>query len=214
LESKDKIPSKSDEGSFGRECRVCVESNARSPQFNSFIFLLGHLLEHQATRDKEPITISFDPRTGNLLNSLPVEEGQGFPAKVSPNQKAVLPLISWWLQQALTDLDFLSAAGVPISERLVELISQLPEKYSDQQQYMLRYANYLKAAAVDRDWPRTADFQAKFIADSLAGAHCGLQPSTSREYVRQVRKQKLPVPDLVRWALQEWFREAENDSVG
>src|SRR5438309_1343112 len=132
MESKGESSSKGNQGGFWRECRVCRESNARSPGFKSFVSLLNHLLEHQAALGKEPTLLAFDPRTGNLLDNPAEEEKPGFQPKISSDQKAVLPIISYWLQPALRDLDYPNTQAVAISERLFDLVKQLPEEYNDQ----------------------------------------------------------------------------------
>src|SRR5207248_119680 len=129
MESKDESSSKGNQRSFWRECRVCRESNARSPGFKSFISLLNHLLEHQAALDKEPTRLAFDPRTGNLMDNPAEEEKTGFQPKITSDQRAVLPIISYWLQPALGDLDFPSTQSEAFNEGLFELVVSIPKAY-------------------------------------------------------------------------------------
>ena len=211
MESKEESSSKGNPAGFWRECRVCREGNARSPGFKSFISLLNHLLEHQKALGKESTGLAFDRRTGNLMDNPAEEEKTGFQPKITSDQKAVLPIISYWLQLALRDLDYPSSQSVVVSEQLFDLLIGVPEEYSDQREYLLKYPELLKAIGSDPDWPRTAGLHAKFVADSLAGVQWGIQPSTSREYIRQANKQKVELPDLVKWALEDWFRESAQD---
>ena len=211
MESKEESSSKGNPAGFWRECRVCREGNARSPGFKSFISLLNHLLEHQKALGKESTGLAFDRRTGNLMDNPAEEEKTGFQPKITSDQKAVLPIISYWLQPALRDLDYPNTQAVAISERLFDLVKQLPEEYNDQRGYLLKKPDILETIGRDPDWPRTPGMQAKFVSDSLAGVQWGIQPSTSREYIRQVSRHKVPLPSLVKWGLEDWVREFAQD---
>lgn len=194
-----------------RKCPICERggyvdgrhgTDFPSPEFDSFIALIRHLVDHQElAADPTPppdlidllwheidlLWAELNKLQGRPRDARPGGPRGGREARVSAGIRRLLPSIANWLRDALKtipELDRRYNAGPRLSERLPALIGGLTDNFSEQREYLLRHKKTLQQAAGDKKWPSTPARQASFLAESMAGAEWGLTASSSREYIR------------------------------
>ncbi len=150
-------------------------------------FLVGHYLWFRIPGGDEIIhgLRSYVPNAPEWKVLL--EKGE----KILPQAKLFLLDIADWLEKALASIEQLNAivqSDLLVAEQLVELVKGLPDEFHEQREYLLQHEDKLKDTGMDPKWRKSPGRQATFVAGSMAGARWGLTPSTSREFVRQVRR--------------------------
>ncbi len=213
MKNKEEVAAKHSEGYFGKyNCRWCRPS----PQFILFLLFIDHLILHEYMSKREPPekppgmddslwchqeAMRRNPgKAPHLVEPLPPywvspfawrEPTEARPPKVFPEQKRFLPHVADWLKNALKSLpvlDTIDESHVLVAEQLLDLVKELPLEFQEQRQYLLEHEEKLEETGKDPKWLRKPGTQARFIAESMAGARWKLAPSTSREYIRQERQ--------------------------
>jgi hypothetical protein len=147
------------------------------------------------------------PSTNKLIPGLPPygpdapewRELLGRNKKILPQAEIFLVDIGDWLEAALKSLEALNdikVSDIMTAESLISLIRSLGEEFQEQRDYLLRHSASLEDTGTDPKWLARPGNQARFVADSMAGARWHLTSSSSREMIR-----KTPLP-----VRQEGFR--------
>lgn len=116
-----------------------------------------------------------------------LEKGQ----KLLPQAKFFLPDIAGWLEESLLpleELESIKTSNLLVAEKITQIVREISPEFEDQRNYLLKHEKELKDTGMDPKWPAKEGRQAGFIAWSLAGARWKLTPSSSREFVRQMKK--------------------------
>jgi hypothetical protein len=209
MENKEVSAANDGSDSIWQKCPVCERggypdgrhgSNYPAPSFRAFLPLVKHLAEHFETAANPAPLIDEIGELWHEINTLWDEVASlrggvasprgGRERKVSEGARRVLPTIADWLEQALSSLpEMFDAMGGDMitAEKVTKLVAQLPAKFLEQREFLLAHEQTLRDATMDNKWPRLPENQAKFVADSMAGAEWQLSAPTSREYVRLAR---------------------------
>jgi hypothetical protein len=203
--------------------------------FYAFLPLVDHLIQHlcldQIRELSEPLHGANDeawfrnPDTFEVIHGLPLYEPDSPPwkrflkkgEKLLPQARLFLPDIANWLGKALDSIEPLNSiaqSDVLVAEQLTKLSQGLTPEFQEQREYLLKSEEKLKDVGMDPKWPRLPGRQARFVADSMAGARWKLTPSTSRELVRQIRRNpRSPTLRILNirqerywWAPQEYWQ--------
>ena len=142
---------------------------------------------------------TVDPLPPSVLDPLAWREpSRGKQPKALPEQKVFLPLISDWLEWPLAAhpaFDPFTENVEFVSEQLSELVKEIPERFREQRNYLLENEQALELTTKDT-WPLERAVFAKFVANSMAGARWGLNPSSSRLYASKERRRSGKKPRL------------------
>jgi hypothetical protein len=177
--------------------------------FYTFLPLIDHLIGHLCFEQRRELRQPFpganheiwyrNPDTSEVIHGLP-EYDPDSPAwkrflkkgeKLLPQAKVFLPDIADWLEKALESIELLNSiaqSDVLVAEQLVNLVQALPAEFQEPRGYLLKHEEKLKDTGMDPKWPRLPGRQSKFVAESMAGARWRLTPSSSRELVRQIKR--------------------------
>jgi hypothetical protein len=177
--------------------------------FYAFLPLVDHLIQHlcldQLRELSQPFPAANDeawyrnPDTFEVIPGLPPYEPDSPPwerflkngEKLLPQAKVFLPDIAHWLEKALDSIEPLKSiaqSDVLVAEQLPKLLQGLTPEFQEQREYLLKFEEKLKDVGMDSKWPKLPGRQSKFVAESMAGARWKLTASTSRELVRQIRR--------------------------
>jgi len=216
MENTEETAANQKRGDFGSyECPLCRPYPVNHI-YLSFLQLIDHLIDHLYRRNHvkqwEQVFLEGsvwyrieaepgNPATSRLVPELPPyhpnsaawkELSLAGKEKILPEARAFLPEVADWLEEALAKLDELNVtldSSLLVAERLIELVGTLSPQYQEQRDYLLKeQEKKLKETGMDPKWPRTPGQQARFVAESMAGARWELTPSTSREFIRQERR--------------------------
>ena len=190
-------------------CPICGGWDRLCEVYGAFLPFIDHLIRHLGLRQLRELSQPFlgprdkiwfqNPDTFEVIFGLPEYEPDSPPwqrllkkgEKLLPQAKVFLPDVADWLERALASieqLNFIVQSDLLTAGQLVELVKGLPEEFKEQREYLLKYEDKLKDTGMDPKWLKSAGRQASFVAASMAGARWGLSPSTSREFVRQIRR--------------------------
>jgi hypothetical protein len=190
----------------GYECLWCGSPSAEGKwistrKFIGFIALIDHLIYHHGEdpkkweeagrkQDENP----YDPNVfWKTLDQLRHRKGP------IQSAKEFLPSIADWLEAALAsipELDNTTEGNLLLANKLAAQVTQLPEMYREQREYLLAHKEQLRDAAMDPKWPHRRGNQSRFVAESVAGAKWGYRTTSSREFIRKERprtKSEIPV---------------------
>ena len=190
-------------------CPVCGGWEALCAVFPAFLPFVDHLIEHLCFKQLRELSQPFPGASGEALFRNPdtyeviytppqyrpdssawrqfLKKGQ----KLLPQAKVFLPDIADWLEKALASIEELKSikqGDLFAAVQLAELVKKLPPESQEQREYLLRHEEELKDTGMDPKWPKLPGRQASFVAKSMAGARWRLTPSTSREEIRQTRR--------------------------
>jgi hypothetical protein len=161
-------------------CPICIRCNSVSPEFKEYLPWLRHLIEH------------IDPASRSdawyYINSKPKGKKVFAESKISATAKTFLPIIAYWLEEALDTLPKigeLTGSGTLTAGKLRAVVEAMSEQFGEQKRFLLRHSSLLVDTETDSRWPGRNDRRIKFVAESMAGADWGLTPSSSREYIRK-----------------------------
>jgi hypothetical protein len=189
-------------------CRLCGGYDLEGV-FHAFLPFIDHLIGHLCLRQlrelSEPLHGANDeawfrnPDTFDVIPGLPLYEPDSPPwkrflkkgEKLLPQAKVFLPDIADWLGKALDSIEPLNSIGqsdVLVAEQLIKLSQELNPEFQEQRDYLLNNEEKLKDVGIDPKWPKRPGRQATFVRESMAGARWTLTPSSSRELVRQIRR--------------------------
>jgi hypothetical protein len=188
---------------FWRTCPICLGGNAASPRFKDFLPLMRHMAEHFCDREMVPSACSND-----VLLIPQRRSKQKFP----PKAKLLLAQVADWLEKALNTFQEINSIGtsdVKTADQLVDLTRQLPDQFGEQREYLLKHKDKLRGTGMDPKWWTTPGRQTRFIAEWLAGAEWDLQPSVSREFIRQCKPRRGARPGMD----QQWWDPAQKRSA-
>ncbi len=171
-------PQKDDLGKY--RCRWCTGTQEiPAPRFTSFLAFVDHLVQHayMSRHRRKPITTNPHAR---LVRSEPPFAAIPFAShepkwreRILSERKMFLPFIADWLEWALVsspELNSIGESSILVADRLGELIRGLPEQFQEQRDYLLKYEARLRETGMDPKWPITRGTQARFVAESMAGA--------------------------------------------
>jgi hypothetical protein len=177
--------------------------------FYGFLPLVDHLIHHLCLEQIRELSQPFhgandevwyrNPDTFEVIPGLPEYDPDSLAwkrfltrgEKLLTQAKTFLPDIADWLEKALDSIEPLNSiaqSDVLVAEQLVKLSQGLSAEFQEQRKYLLRSEEKLKDVGMDLKWPKLPGRQARFVAESMAGARWSLTPSTSRELVRQIRR--------------------------
>jgi hypothetical protein len=156
------------------------------------------------------------PGTNRLIPGLPAYSPDSIEwrellgkKKILPQAALFLPDVGNWLQIALSSLLELNAiqkSDLITAAALVSLIGSLGAEFGEQRHYLLRHDQHLQDSGTDPKWLAKPGNQARFVADSMAGARWGLTISSSREMIRTTSDaarrdvfKKLQIPLIENW---------------
>jgi hypothetical protein len=189
-------------------CRQCGDYD-REGVFYAFLPFIDHLIGHLCLEQLRELSQPFhgandeawyrNPDTFDVIPGLPLYEPESLPwkrflkkgEKLLPQAKVFLPDIADWLGKALDSIEPLNSilqSDVLVAEQLIQLSQGLTPEFQEQREYLLKCEEKLKDVGKDPKWPRLRGRQASFVGKSMAGARWKLTPSTSRELVRQIRR--------------------------
>ncbi len=177
--------------------------------FYAFLPFIDHLIGHLCLEQLRELSQPFpgasgealfrNPDTYEVMHS-PPEYRPDSPVwrqflkksqKLLPQAKVFLPDVTDWIEKALASIEQLESikqSDLLAAEQLVELVKKLPAEFEEQREYLLKYEEKLKDTGMDPKWPKLPGRQATFVAESIAGARWRLTPSSSKEMVRQIRR--------------------------
>ena len=213
MKNQGEAAAKQSEGYFGKyKCRCCRPSRP----FILFLPFIDHVVVHEyATKHEAPevppdmddsLWCHLEARRRNpgkaphLVEPLPPywvsplawrEPTNGRQRKVLPEQRRFLPVIADWLEQALRslpELDSIVESSILTANKLGQIVQGLTPQFEEQRDYLVEYQQRLRETGMDPNWLRKPGTQARFIAESMAGARWKLAPSSSREFIRQERR--------------------------
>lgn len=199
MEHKEEGAANQQEGYVGQyECRWCTGTpEIPAPRFTSFLDLVDHLVQHvyMSRHRRKPITTNPNARLARgepPFAAVPLASHEPkWREKILPERKIFLPFIGYWLEWAfvpIPELNSIEESSLLVADRLVSLMRGLPESFQEQRDYVLKHEERLRDTGMDPKWPRTSGTQARFVAESMAGAQWGLTPSSAREYIRREGK--------------------------
>lgn len=104
--------------------------------------------------------------------------------------------------QSLQELNSILDSSILVADQLVNLVKALPGQYREQREFLLEVGptqedkseQLLRETGIDPQWPRQPGVQARFVAESMAGAEWGPAAATSREYIRQQKPKRRSGP--------------------
>src|SRR5215469_7678065 len=106
-----------------QKCPICLRSNTRSPEFNQFLPLINHLMEHLVppeVSDEDPFEV-LSPEV--RVRRKPTKQ------KFPPRAKHLLLMVASWLEEALATLpevNEMHTSDVLAAEQLVVFVGGLP----------------------------------------------------------------------------------------
>jgi hypothetical protein len=177
--------------------------------FFEFLPFIDHLTQHLCLEQLRELSQPFpgandevwyrDPDTSEVIHGLPEydPDSPGWQRflkkkeKLLPQAKVFLLDIADWLERPLGSIEPLNSitqSDVLVAEQLVKLAQTLPPEYQEPRDYLLKHEEILKDTGMDPKWPKLPGRQARFVAESMAGARWRLTPSSSRELIRQIRR--------------------------
>jgi len=188
-------------------CPLCGGWDRLCEVYQAFLPFLDHLIQDLCLKEhpklKRPLLVGshlwFQISDRDIIYGLPryepnspewkrlLEKGE----KILPQAKLFLPDIADWLEKALASIEQLNSivqSDLFTAERLVKLAKGLPEEFKEQRECLLEYEGQLKDTGMDPKWRKSRNRQSVFVAESMAGARWGITPSTSREFIRQIRR--------------------------
>jgi hypothetical protein len=189
-------------------CRLCGGYDLEGV-FYEFLPLIDHLIQHLCLEQIRELSQPFhgandevwyrNPDTFDVIPGLPPYEPDSPPwkrflkrgEKLLPQAKVFLPDIADWLGKALDSIEPLNSiaqSDVLVAEQLTTLSQGLTPEFQEQREYLLKCEEKLKDVGMDPKWLKVPGRQARFVAESMAGARWSLTPSSSRELVRQIRR--------------------------
>ena len=190
-------------------CPLCGGWDRLCEVYYAFLPFIDHLIFHLAWKQLRELSQPFlgpqdkiwfqHPDTFEIIRGLPQYEPDSPPwqrflkggEKLLPQAKVFLPDVADWLEKALASIEQLNSvvqSDLFVAEQLIELVKGLPEEFKEQREYLLKHEDQLKDTGMDPKWRKSPGRQPAFVAESMAGARWGLTPSTSREFVRQIRR--------------------------
>jgi hypothetical protein len=198
------IAKRQENGQIEWTCPVCGGWDRLCQVYYSFLPFIDHLIRDlcvlQHPMLKNPRIINGEvwyriPGTTRLLpglssydpNSPDWKELLGGKLKIHSQAKLFLPDIGSWLEIALVSLEELNdirTSDIFTADLLLSHVGKLEERFKEQREYLLKYKNGLEQTGTDPKWLAKPGNQARFIANSMAGARWGLTTSSSREMIR------------------------------
>lgn len=188
-------------------CPVCGGFDRLCETYVSFLPFVDHLIadlcvmQHPMLSD--PVFVDGQtwfrvPGTNKLIPGLPPYspdspqwlELLGKNKKILPQAQIFLADIGDWLQAALESVEVLNeikTSDVTTAERLVSAIRSLGDEFGEQRNYLLQHNQSLEDTGTDPKWLARVGNQARFVADSMAGARWHLTSSSSREMIRKTK---------------------------
>jgi hypothetical protein len=234
---REPIAKKCENGQIQYTCPICGGWNRGCEVYYLFLPFIDHLIRDlcvlQHPMLKHPRIVNEEiwyeiPGTINLLPGLSRYNPQspdwkmllGEKKKIHSQAEIFLPDISDWLKEALVsleDLNSIQKSDILTAARLITLVESLDAGFQEQRDYLLNCKSHLEETGTDPKWLAKPGNQARFVADSMAGARWGLATSSSREMIRTVvpsERQKgfagLKIPFRRLW----WVPEELEESFG
>jgi hypothetical protein len=218
-------------------CPVCGGWDRLCEVYYSFLPFIDHLIRDlcvlQHPMLKNPRIVNEEvwyqiPGTTRFLpglsaynpNSPDWKELLGEKLKIHSQAQLFLPDIGNWLEIALVSLEALNdirAGDMLTANLLVSLVEKLEENFKEQKEYLLKYKTSLKQTGADPKWLAKPGNQARFIANSMAGARWDLTTSSSREMIRAANlDERKEAFRILRIPLKEswWFPLQQKDFSG
>jgi hypothetical protein len=191
-------------GQIEYSCPICGGWDLGCEVYGSFLPFIDHLirdlcvLQHPMLRHPRIVNDEIwyqIPGTTRLLPGLSAydpaspdwKELLGNRRKIHTQAEVFLPDIGDWLERALIEikeLNEIKTSDVFAAERLFSLVEKLDGRLKEQKNYLLEYKHVLNQTGTDPKWLAKAGNQARFVADSMAGARWRLTTSSSREMIR------------------------------
>jgi hypothetical protein len=224
------VAKRRESGEIEWTCPLCGGWDRLCEVYYSFLPFIDHLIRDLCVMEhptlQNPRIVGDEvwyqvPGTTRMLPGLPSydpnspewKELLSENRKIHSQAKLFLPDIRDWLEQALISLDGLDSiqkSSVLTAEVLISLVGKLEETFKEQRGYLLNYKSTLEQTGTDPKWLARPGNQARFVADSMAGARWGLAASSSREMIRegaaserQIAFKLLKIPRRRLWWLPE-----------